>query len=67
MMAPITAWLLLTGTSGNVGSPWLARKCSRPSEAKRNRVIDWARTTTSAATGDSRNSPPPTVCITRAE
>ena len=66
-IAPTTAWLLLTGTRGIGGRPTASSTCCRPSEANRNRVRDWASTTTSAASGDRRISPPPTVRITRSE
>ena len=65
--APTTACELETGTSGMVGSPETASRCSSPSEANRNSTIDWATTTTQAATGDSGMSSDPTVSITRLE
>ena len=65
--APTTAWELETGTRGMVGRLRSIRNDCRPRDANRNSTIEWAMTTTQAATGDNGISPPPTVSITRSE
>ena len=61
---PTTACELETGTSGKEGNPFETRKCFKPCEAKRNRTIELAKTTTKAVIGDSLKILEPTVSIT---
>ena len=61
---PTIAWELETGTNGNEGKFIEVKKLLNPSEANKNKTIEWDKTMTKADNGEIFNKSLPTVYIT---